>query len=125
MTVPRDVKSLSLKNTKIDKRKVFVMLIHLVKLVSFHIYSNSRLKKSRKQLQGTLLAYECTSQRVKYWLFLGIHCLNINYNHLQKILEKLRKSRKSCNHKRNINRICNEKLHYNFLQQLPTLRLKT
>ena len=45
------------------------------------------------------------------------------YNHLQKILEKLRKLRKSCNHKRNINRIYNEKLHINCLQQLPTLRL--
>ena len=52
---------------------------------------------------------------------------NVNtkiYNHLQKILEKLRKLRKSRNHKRNINRIYNEKLYYNFLQQLPTLRLK-
>ena len=46
-----------------------------------------------------------------------------NYNHLQKILEKLCKLKKSCNHKRNINRINNEKLHYNCLQQLPTLRL--
>ena len=47
------------------------------------------------------------------------------YNHLQKILEKLPKLRKSCNHKRNIKRLYNEKLHHNYLQQLPTLRLKT
>ena len=47
------------------------------------------------------------------------------YSHLQKILEKLCELRKSCNHKRNINRIYNEKLHCNCLQQLPTLRLKT
>ena len=46
-------------------------------------------------------------------------------NHFQKILEKLRKLRKSCNHKRNINRIYNEKVYYNFLQQLLTLRLRT
>ena len=42
-----------------------------------------------------------------------------------KILEKLRKLRKTCNHKPNINRIYNEKLHYNRLQELPTLRLNT
>ena len=46
------------------------------------------------------------------------------YNHLQKMLEKLRKFRKSCNLKQNINRIYNETLHYNCLQQLPNLRLK-
>ena len=40
------------------------------------------------------------------------------YNHLQKILEKLRKLRESCNHKAKL-----EKLHYNCLQQLPTLTL--
>ena len=48
-----------------------------------------------------------------------------SYNHLQKLLEKLSKLRKSFNHKRNINRIYNEKLHYNCLKQLPTLRLNT
>ena len=37
-----------------------------------------------------------------------------------KILEKLCKLRKSCNHKRNINRIYNEKAYYNFLQQVLT-----
>ena len=47
------------------------------------------------------------------------------YNHLQKTLEKLRKFRKSCNHKQNINGIYNEKLQNDCLQQLPTLRLKT
>ena len=47
------------------------------------------------------------------------------YNRVQKILEKLRKLRKSYNHKRNINGIYNEKLHYNCLHQLPTVRLKT
>ena len=47
------------------------------------------------------------------------------YNHLQKLWERLRKLRKSCKHKRNINGTHNEKLHYNDLQQLPTLRLKT
>ena len=47
------------------------------------------------------------------------------YNHLQKMLEKLHKFRKSCNLKQNINRIYNETLHYNCLQQLPNLRLKT
>ena len=36
---------------------------------------------------------------------------------------KLRKLRKGCNHKRNINGIYNEQLHYNCLQQLSTLRL--
>ena len=46
-------------------------------------------------------------------------------NHLQKILEKLYKLRKSCHHKRNISRIYNEKLRYNCLQQLATLRFKT
>ena len=34
----------------------------------------------------------------------------------------MRKLRKSCNHKRNINIMYNEKLHCNCLQQLPTLR---
>ena len=38
------------------------------------------------------------------------------YNHLQRMLEKLRKLRKSCNHKQNINGIYNEKLHYHCLQ---------
>ena len=38
------------------------------------------------------------------------------HNHLQKILEKIRKLRKSCNHKRNIFRIYNKKLHYNCLR---------
>ena len=47
------------------------------------------------------------------------------YNHLQKALEILRKFKKSCKHKENINGIYNEKLHKNYLQQLPTLRLKT
>ena len=46
------------------------------------------------------------------------------YSHLQKILEKIPKLRKSCNHKRNINRIYNEKMHYYCLQQMPNLRLK-
>ena len=46
------------------------------------------------------------------------------YNPVQKILEKLRKLRKSCKNKRNINRTYNEKPLYNCLQQLPTLRLK-
>ena len=41
------------------------------------------------------------------------------------MLEKLRKLRKSCNHKWNINEIYNNKLPYNCLQQLPILRLKT
>ena len=44
---------------------------------------------------------------------------------MQKILEKLRKLRKSCNHKWIINGIYNKRLHYNCLQQFPTLRLKT
>ena len=39
--------------------------------------------------------------------------------------EKLCKLRKSCNHKLNINRIYNEKFHYNCLQQqLKDLRLR-
>ena len=42
------------------------------------------------------------------------------YNHLEKILEKLRKLKESCNHKRNINRMYNEKLHYNWFQQLTS-----
>ena len=46
------------------------------------------------------------------------------YSHLQKILEKLRKLRKSCDHKRNINIIYNEKRHYKCLQQLPNSRLR-
>ena len=41
------------------------------------------------------------------------------------ILEKLRKLRKSCKHEQKNNGIYNDKLHYNRLQQLPTLRLKT
>ena len=48
-----------------------------------------------------------------------------NYRYLQKLLEIFRKLRKSCNHKRNINRIYNEKLHYNSLQQLLTFTLET
>ena len=40
-------------------------------------------------------------------------------------MEKLLKLRKSSNHKWNINRIYNEKLNYNCIQQLPTLRIKT
>ena len=40
-------------------------------------------------------------------------------------MQKLRKLRKSCNHEQNINGTYNEKLHYNCLQQLPTLRLRT
>ena len=47
------------------------------------------------------------------------------YNHVQKMWEKLRKLRKSCNHKRNIKGIYNQQLDYNCLQQLPTLTLKT
>ena len=47
------------------------------------------------------------------------------YIHLQKILEKLRKLRKVCNYKRNFNEIYHEKLHYNCVQQLPSLRLET
>ena len=35
-----------------------------------------------------------------------------SYNHLQKMLEKLHKLRKSCNHKQDINRIYSDKLHY-------------
>ena len=42
-----------------------------------------------------------------------------------KNIDKLLKLRKSCNHKRKINRIYNEKLNYNYFQQLPNLRLKT
>ena len=45
-----------------------------------------------------------------------------NYNHLQKISEKWRKLRKSCNHNRNIIIIQKEKLHYNFLQKWTTSR---
>ena len=47
-----------------------------------------------------------------------------NYNRVQKIWEKLNKLRKSCNGKRNINGTYSEKLHYNYLQQLSTLRLR-
>ena len=47
------------------------------------------------------------------------------HNRVQKILENLRKLRKSCNHNQNINGIYNEKLHYNCIQQPLTLRLKT
>ena len=46
-------------------------------------------------------------------------------NYLQKILEKLHKLIKSCNHKRNINRIYNCLFHYNCLQQPQNLRLNT
>ena len=45
-------------------------------------------------------------------------------NRVQKILEKLCKLRKSCNHEWNINGIYNKKLPYNYLKQLSTLRLK-
>ena len=45
-----------------------------------------------------------------------------NYNHSQKISEKWRKLRKSCNHNQNINIIHKEKLHYNFLHQWKTSR---
>ena len=48
-----------------------------------------------------------------------------NYNRVQKMLEKMRKLRKSCNHKWNINGIYNRKLCYISLQQLLTLVLKT
>ena len=47
------------------------------------------------------------------------------YNHLQKILENLHKLRKSCNHKRNINIMYNEKLHCNWLRQCLALRFKS
>ena len=50
---------------------------------------------------------------------------SLSFSHLQKILEKLRKLRKSCNHKRNINRMYYDKLHHKYLQQLPNLRLNT
>ena len=40
-------------------------------------------------------------------------------------LEKLGKFRKNCNRMQNINWIYTEKLQYNFLQQLPTLRFNT
>ena len=40
-------------------------------------------------------------------------------------MESLRKLRKSCKHNRNINGVYNEKLHYNCIQQLSTLRLKS
>ena len=50
---------------------------------------------------------------------------SFDYNRVQKILEKLHKLRKSCNQKRNINGMYSEKLHFDCLQQLPTLRLKT
>ena len=45
------------------------------------------------------------------------------YNCVQKLLEKSCKLRKSCNYKQHINKIYNEKLHYNCLQQLLTIRL--
>ena len=48
-----------------------------------------------------------------------------SYNPVEKILEKLHKLRKSGNHKRNIKGTYNEKLHYNCLQQLAILRIKT
>ena len=41
------------------------------------------------------------------------------YNYFQNVLEKLRKLRKSCNYKGNINRIYIDRLHYNCFQQLP------
>ena len=44
---------------------------------------------------------------------------------MQKILQKLRNLRKSCNHKWNINVIYNKKLPYKYLQQSLALRLKT
>ena len=50
---------------------------------------------------------------------------SLTFNHLQKILEKLRKLRKSCTYKRNINRMYYDKLYHKYLQQLPTLRLNT
>ena len=48
---------------------------------------------------------------------------NINLQSCAKNTGKLRKLRKSCNRKRNINGIYNEKLNYSCLQQLPTLGL--
>ena len=47
-----------------------------------------------------------------------------SYNHVQKICEKLCKLEKSCKHKRN-NGIWNKQLHYNYFQQLLTLRVTT
>ena len=47
--------------------------------------------------------------------------LNMSYNHLPKILEKLRKLRKSSHSKQNIHIIYNETLHYNCLQVITTL----
>ena len=43
-----------------------------------------------------------------------VNKLQTSYDHLQNISEKLHKLRKSCNQKRNINGIYNEKLHYTF-----------
>ena len=61
------------------------------------------------------------SLELKYPKFQEEHFSDI---HLQNILEKLPKLRKSYNHKRNINIIYDETLHYNCLQQLRTLSLK-
>ena len=44
---------------------------------------------------------------------------------MEKIWEQLCKLRKNCHHKQNINRMLNEQLQYNCLQQLWTLRLKS
>ena len=51
-------------------------------------------------------------------------CSNWNPTIICKNIGKIVQVKKSCNHKRNINRIFNEKLHYSCLQQLPTVRLK-
>ena len=80
------------------------------KYVNSSWFQNDWLKECQQNYRGTV---EKESRQIT------------DYNNLQKMLEKLHKLGKSCNLKRNINRMYNEKLHYNCLQQLPTLRLKT
>ena len=107
----------------------------------FFWIKNKNSNQKKKSCVIYILQLTCTSNKFHYFKllfhFITVMMLLLMQNYiqivylissketLQKILEKLCKLRKSCNHKRNINRIYNESLHYYCLQQLSTLRLKT
>ena len=87
-------------------------------------YRNVQAQEKPFKIQKLLCAQLFLLSLMFYKFILVSELYQLPYNLLQNILKKLRRLRKSCNHRRNINRIYNEKLHYNCFQQLPTLRLR-
>ena len=85
----------------IDEKKIELLLNKTSEMKKIHLWEKDKITFKQDKLDERV--------EIKF----------IHNNNLQKILEKLSKLRKSCNHKQNMNRICNEKLHY-ILQQLPT-----